>query len=54
MKLFTKFGENGVINIGKTVPIIGGIIGGGLDFAETKIIADRAYNMFIKGNFDVL
>lgn len=53
-RLLTKFGAKGVINIGKAVPVVGGVIGGGFDFVETKIIADRAYKMFIKGNFDVL
>ena len=50
----TKFGTKGVINIGKTIPVVGGMIGGGFDFVETKIIADRAYKMFIKGDVDVL
>ena len=36
------------------VPVVGGIISGGFDFAETKVIANRAYTMFIDGNFDVL
>lgn len=53
-RFITKFGTKGVINIGKAVPFVGGIIGGGFDFAETKVIADRAYKMFIEGNFDVL
>jgi len=50
-RFLTKFGAKGIINIGKAVPVVGGIIGGGFDFAETKIIADRAYKMFIKGDF---
>lgn len=50
-RLLTKFGTKGVINIGKAIPIIGGVISGGFDFAETKIIADRAYKMFILGDF---
>lgn len=52
-RLFTKFGSKGLINIGKAVPVAGGVIGGGYDFAETKIIAKRAYNMFIKGNLAI-
>lgn len=52
-KFLTKFGNKGVINIGKTVPVVGGIIGGGFDFVETKAIANRAYKMFINGNFNV-
>lgn len=47
----TKFGTKGLINIGKAVPIIGGLISGGFDFTETKIIAKRAYKMFIEGDF---
>lgn len=50
-RLVTKFGTKGLINLGKAVPIVGSVIGGGLDFAETKVIADRAYKMFIKGEF---
>ena len=50
-RLLTKFGTKGVINIGKAVPIVGGVISGGLDFAETKIIGKRAYKMFILNDF---
>lgn len=50
-RLLTKFGTKGVINIGKAIPVVGGVISGGFDFAETKVIADRAYKMFIKGDF---
>ena len=53
-RFVTKFGTKGVINIGKTIPVVGGMIGGGFDFVETKIIAERAYKMFIKGDVDVL
>lgn len=53
-RFLTKFGSKGLINIGKAVPIIGGIIGGGFDLVETKIIADRAYKMFINGDMSVL
>ena len=40
-------GEEGVINLVKLVPVIGGVIGGGFDAASTKVIADNAYKMFI-------
>lgn len=49
-RLLTKFGETGVINLGKAVPVVGGVIGGGFDFATTKVIADNAYKMFIKNS----
>ena len=50
-RFLTKFGTKGLINIGKMVPLVGAVIGGGLDFVETKTIADRAYKMFILGDF---
>ncbi len=50
-RLLTKFGTKGVVNLGKAVPLVGGVISGGLDFAETKIIANRAYKMFILNDF---
>lgn len=53
-RFLTKFGSKGLINIGKAVPVIGGVIGGGFDLVETEIIANRAYKMFIEGNFEVL
>lgn len=53
-RFLTKFGTKGVINIGKAVPIIGGIISGGFDFAETKTIVNRAYKMFIENDVSVL
>ena len=52
-RLLTKFGTKGIINIGKAVPFVGGVIGGGFDFTETKLIASRAYKMFIKGEIDM-
>lgn len=51
-RFMTKFGTKGVVNVGKMVPGVGAVIGGGLDFAEAKIIADRAYKWFFENNFD--
>ena len=53
-RLLTKFGSTGLINLGKAIPFVGGIIGGGFDLVETKVIANRAYQLFIKGNSTVL
>ena len=50
-RFLTKFGTKGLVNLGKLVPGVGAVIGGGLDFAETKIISKRAYKWFIKGDF---
>lgn len=49
-RFITKFGEKGIINIGKMIPLVGGIIGGGFDLAETKVIARRSYRLFIQGD----
>lgn len=50
-RLLTKFGTTGVVNLGKLIPGVGAIVGGGLDLFETKVIADRSYDWFMKGNF---
>lgn len=50
-RLVTKFGTKGIVNLGKLVPGIGAVVGGGLDLVETKVIADRAYKWFHEGDF---
>lgn len=52
-RFITKFGSKGIVNLGKMLPGVGAIVGGGLDLVETKIIADRAYKWFVKGDFSV-
>lgn len=52
-RFITKFGQKGIINLGKLVPGVGAVISGGLDYTETKVIADRAYKMFFEGDFSV-
>lgn len=34
-RLVTKFGQKGLINLGKMIPILGGVIGGGFDTVAT-------------------
>jgi len=46
-RLVTKFGEKGVINLGKTVPFVGGIIGGFIDSKTTNTIGNTAKKIFI-------
>lgn len=50
-RFITKFGTTGVVNLGKMIPEVGAIVGGGFDLAEAKIIAKRAYKWFWQGNF---
>jgi hypothetical protein len=49
-RFMTKFGEKGLINLGKMVPVVGAAINGGLDYTETKVIAKRAYKLFVDGD----
>lgn len=51
-RLVTKFGEKGVINLGKMVPLLGGVIGGTFDGVSTNIIGNIARNIFIEGKND--
>ena len=50
-RFITKFGTKGIINMGKLVPGVGAVIGGGLDLVETKAIGDRTYKWFFEGNY---
>jgi uncharacterized protein (DUF697 family) len=47
-RLLTKFGEKGVINLGKMVPVAGGIIGGTVDGVTTNTIGNVARKLFIE------
>lgn len=49
----TKFGTKGIINLGKLIPGVGAVIGGGLDLVETKIIAKRSYKWFFEHDFSI-
>ena len=51
-RLITKFGTTGVINLGKMVPLVGGVIGGGFDFVGTRVIANKAKNVFLFKKID--
>ena len=52
-RFVTKFGAKGIVNLGKRVPGVGAVIGGGLDLVETKIIAKRSYKWFFEDDFSV-
>ena len=47
-RLLTKFGEKGIINLGKAIPVVGGLISGTLDAVETNTIGNVARDQFIK------
>lgn len=46
-RLITKFGEKGVINLGKAIPLLGGLIGGSFDAYATNKVGDVARDTFI-------
>jgi len=46
-RLLTKFGQKGAVNLGKAVPLLGGVIGGSVDGITTKTIGKVAINTFL-------
>ncbi len=50
MRLLTKFGTKGIINLVKVVPVVGGVIGGGFDVVSTQQIAKQAKKMFVESS----
>lgn len=49
-RLLTKFGEKGLINLGKAVPFIGGLFGAMIDAASTKAVGNVAIKTFFPKN----
>ncbi len=46
-RLITKFGTKGVVNLGKAIPLIGGIVGGGIDSISTNTIGNISKKVFL-------
>lgn len=46
-RLVTKFGQTGVVNLGKAIPLAGGVVGGTFDGAATYTIGKVAKNVFL-------
>lgn len=46
--MLTKFGEKGVIHLGKVVPVVGGVIGGTIDGVSTKAMGEISKNIFLQ------
>ncbi|MCS4298888.1 MULTISPECIES: EcsC family protein [Acinetobacter] len=46
-RLLTKFGEKGVINLGKTIPLLGGVVGATFDSVSTNTVGNIARNTFV-------
>ncbi|MCP2085920.1 UNVERIFIED_ORG: uncharacterized protein (DUF697 family) [Paraburkholderia sediminicola] len=48
-RLVTKAGSQGVVNLTKMVPFLGGVIGGAFDATVTNMIGNTARDIFITG-----
>ncbi len=46
MRLITKAGERGVVNLAKAVPVAGGVVGGGIDALYCNAVGRRAHAVF--------
>ena len=46
-RLVTKAGTRGVVNLVKVVPLVGGLVGGALYAAATKVIGATAKQVFV-------
>ena len=46
-RLVTRFGEKGVVNLGKIVPLVGGIISATVDSVATNTVGNVARNTFL-------
>ena len=47
-KLLTKYGTKGTINLSRSIPLMGGVIGGSIDSVGTNIIGNIARKTFIE------
>jgi hypothetical protein len=46
-RLLTKFGERGAVNLVKAIPLVGGLVGGGVDALSTHAVGSVAHSTFI-------
>lgn len=51
-RLLTKFGEKGAINLGKMIPLLGGVVGGAFDTSTTYVIGKAAEKTFIENGYE--
>ena len=52
-RLLTKFGEKGVINLGKGIPLVGGFVGAAFDSVATNTVGNIARDLFIGNEAEV-
>lgn len=46
-RLLTKFGKQGLLNVNKAIPVLGGVVGGAVDAFSTYAIAKAAKALFL-------
>lgn len=46
-RLVTKFGKTGLVNLGKLIPVAGGVVGGAVDATTTRMVGGVARWVFI-------
>ncbi len=51
-RLFTKFGQKGLVNIHKAIPVVGSVVGGSIDALSTYSIAKAAKALFLNDIID--
>ena len=51
-RLLTKFGEKGVVNLGRAIPLVGGLIGGTIEGVSTNAVGNVAREIFIETDPD--
>ncbi len=49
-RLLATYGGKGTVNLGKSLPLIGGVIGGTIDIVTTNMIGNMARNIFLPEN----
>ena len=47
-RLMARFGVQGAVGLTKVVPIVSGLIGGGLDAASTRVVGSMAKRVFVQ------
>ena len=47
-RLVTKFGQKGLVNFGKMIPLVGGVVGGAFDTGMTLTIGNIAKKIFLE------
>lgn len=52
-RLVTKFGQKGVVNLGKMIPVAGALIGAGVDTVSTQVIANHALSVFTSNGINL-